>query len=100
LKAKDKAAFARIEQVPEDARVIGLTRRFADLVRGATVKQPPERRPPALPWMTGLPKHAAAGYARSKPSRPACIRMAPLFARPSRHLGATGRLKVRLPSSI
>jgi hypothetical protein len=60
LKARDKAAFARIEQDPEDARVIGLTRRFADLVRGATVKQPPERRPPALPWMTGLPKHAAA----------------------------------------
>jgi hypothetical protein len=99
LKAKDKAAFARIEQVPEDARVIGLTRRFADLVRGATVKQPPERRPPALPWMTGLPKHAAAGHARLIPSLPACIRMAPLFARPSRYLEATGRLKIRSLSS-
>jgi transposase len=45
LKPEEKAALARIEQDPEAARVMGLTRRYADLIRDASVTQPPERRP-------------------------------------------------------
>jgi hypothetical protein len=45
LKIEEKAALARIEQDPEAACVIGLTRRFAELVRSASVKQPLEQRP-------------------------------------------------------
>jgi hypothetical protein len=32
--------------------------------------------------MIGWPRRAAVGCARSRPSRPVCIRMAPRFARP------------------
>jgi hypothetical protein len=45
LKSDEKAALARVEQDPEAACVMRLTRRFADLVRGASVRQPPEQRP-------------------------------------------------------
>ena len=45
MKIEEKAALARIEQDPEAACVIGLTRRFAELVRSASVKQPLEQRP-------------------------------------------------------
>jgi transposase len=45
LKPGGKAALARIEQDPEAARLIRLTRRFAELIRDASAKQPPERRP-------------------------------------------------------
>jgi transposase len=61
LKPEEKAALARIEQNPEAARVMGLTRRGADLIRDASVTQPPKRRHTGVALDDGLAEACCCG---------------------------------------
>jgi hypothetical protein len=83
VEADEKAALARIGQDPEAARVMGLTRRFADLVRGASVKQPLEQRPTGVAlddWLAearccGDPPSSRNGLLCASPHGFSCIKV-------------------------
>jgi transposase len=88
LKPEEKAALARIQQDLEAARVMGLTRRCADLIRNASVTQPPERRPTGVALDDWLAKACCCG-----------VRAVETFAAGLQQDGAAVRAALTLPWS-